>query len=125
MARPPTMPSMDGANMQDMPMPEDMQMAEDMPMPEQQMERLPPEAVAQLMRPSEEIGAVLMARLSNMSQEELAMLDSAITPDIANVLKRLLPELTAIIEQIEGGEMMPEEQMMMAEQEVGALGAMG
>jgi len=125
MARPPTMPSMDGANMQDMPMPEDMQMAEDMPMPEQQMERLPPEAVAQLMRPSEEIGAVLMARLSNMSQEELAMLDSAITPDIANVLKRLLPELTAIIEQIDGGEMMPEEQMMMAEQEVGALGAMG
>jgi len=125
MARPPTMPSMDGANMQDMPMPEDMQMAEDMPMPEQQMERLPPEAVAQLMRPSEEIGAVLMARLVNMSQEELAMLDSAITPEIANVLKRLLPELTAIIEQIEGGEMMPEEQMMMAEQEVGALGAMG
>jgi len=125
MARPPTMPSMDGANMQDMPMPEDMQMAEDMPMPEQQMERLPPEAVAQLMRPSEEIGAVLMARLSNMSQEELAMLDSAITPDIANVLKRLLPELTAIIEQIDGGEMMPEEQMMMAEEEVGALGAMG
>ena len=116
MARPPTMPSMDGANMP---------MAEDMPMPEQQMERLPPEAVAQLMRPSEEIGAVLMARLSNMSQEELAMLDSAITPDIANVLKRLLPELTAIIEQIDGGEMMPEEQMMMAEQEVGALGAMG
>jgi hypothetical protein len=118
MARPPEMPSMDGANMP---------MAEDMPMSEEQMEKaqLPPEAVAQLMRPSEEIGAVLMARLVNMSQEELAMLDSAITPEIANVLKRLLPELTAIIEQIEGGEMMPEEQMMMAEQEVGALGAMG
>ena len=118
MARPPEMPSMNGANMQ---------MAEDMPMDEEQMKmtQLPPEAVAQLMRPSEEIGAVLMARLVNMSQEELAMLDSAITPEIANVLKRLLPELTAIIEQIEGGEMMPEEQMMMAEDQMGALGAMG
>ena len=122
MARPPEMPSMDGANM---PMPEDMPMDAGMPMPEEEMVGLTPEAVAQLMRPSEEIGAVLMARLVNMSQEELAMLDSAITPEIANVLKRLLPELTAIIEQIEGGEMMPEEQMMMAEQEVGALGAMG
>ena len=125
MARPPEMPSMNGANMQ---------MAEDMPMSEEQMEmtQLPPEAVAQLMRPSEEIGAVLMARLVNMSQDELAMLDSAITPEIANVLKRLLPELTAIIEQIDSGEMMPEEQMMMpeeqmmmAEEEVGALGSMG
>ena len=28
-----------------------------------------------------------MARLVNMSQEELAMLDNAITPEIANVLK--------------------------------------
>ena len=122
MARPPEMPSMDGANMA---MAEDMPMDAGMPMPEEEMVGLTPEAVAQLMRPSEEIGAVLMARLGNMSQEELAMLDSAITPEIANVLKRLLPELTAIIEQIEGGEMMPEEQMMMAEQEVGALGAMG
>ena len=122
MARPPEMPSMDGANMA---MAEDMPMDAGMPMPEEEMVGLTPEAVAQLMRPSEEIGAVLMARLVNMSQEELAMLDSAITPEIANVLKRLLPELTAIIEQIDGGEMMPEEQMMMAEQEVGALGAMG
>ena len=131
MARPPEMPSMDGANMQDMamaenmPMPEDMPMDAGMPMPEEEMVGLTPEAVSRLMMPSEEIGAVLMARLVNMSQDELAMLDSAITPEIANVLKRLLPELTAIIEQIEGGEMMPEEQMMMAEQEVGALGAMG
>jgi hypothetical protein len=118
MARPPEMPSMNGANMQ---------MAEDMPMSEEQMEmtQLPAEAVAQLMRPSEEIGAVLMARLVNMSQEELAMLDNAITPEIANVLKRLLPELTSIIEQIDGGQVMAEEPMMMAEDQMGALGAMG
>ena len=128
MALPPQMPSMDGANMQDMPMPEDMPMSEE----QMDMTQLPPEAIEQLMRPSEEIGAVLMARLVNMSQDELAMLDSAITPEIANVLKRLLPELTAIIEQIDSGEMMPEEQMMMpeeqmmmAEEEVGALGSMG
>lgn len=122
MARPPEMPPMDGANMQmeeNMPMPEG-----DMPMPEEEMVGLTPDAVAQLMRPSEEIGAVLMARLVNMSSEELAMLDSAITPEIANILKRLLPELTSIIEQIEG-QMMPEEPMMMAKEEVGALGAMG
>ena len=133
MARPPEMPSMDGANMpmaEDMPMPEDMPMDAGMPMPEDVM--LPKEAVDQLMMPSEEIGAVLMARLVNMSQDELAMLDSVITPDIANILKRLLPELTSIIEQIEGGQvmaegemMMAEEPMMMAEEEVGALGAMG
>jgi len=126
MARPPEMPSMDGANMQDMAM------AEDMPMPEEEMVGLTPEAVSRLMMPSEEIGAVLMARLVNMSQDELAMLDSVITPEIANILKRLLPELTSIIEQIEGGQvmaegemMMAEEPMMMAEEEVGALGAMG
>jgi hypothetical protein len=138
MARPPEMPSMDGANMQDMamaedmPMPEDMPMDAGMPMPEEEMVGLTPEAVSRLMMPSEEIGAVLMARLVNMSQDELAMLDSVITPDIANILKRLLPELTSIIEQIEGGQvmaegemMMAEEPMMMAEEEVGALGAMG
>ena len=118
MARPPEMPPMDGANMQ---------MAEDMPMDEEQMKmtQLPKEAVEQLMMPSEEIGAVLMARLVNMSQEELAMLDNAITPEIANVLKRLLPELASIIEQIDGGQVMAEEPMMMAEDQMGALGAMG
>tara|TARA_R110000737_G_scaffold22512_1_gene41172 strand:+ start:115 stop:477 length:363 start_codon:yes stop_codon:yes gene_type:complete len=120
---------MDGANMA---MAEDMPMDAGMPMPEEEMVGLTPEAVSRLMMPSEEIGAVLMARLVNMSQDELAMLDSVITPDIANILKRLLPELTSIIEQIEGGQvmaegemMMAEEPMMMAEEEVGALGAMG
>ena len=120
MARPPEMPSMDGANMQ---MAEDMPMDARRPSPEDVM--LPKEAVEQLMMPSEEIGAVLMARLVNMSQEELAMLDNAITPEIANVLKRLLPELTSIIEQIDGGQVMAEEPMMMAEDQMGALGAMG
>ena len=72
------------------------------------------------MQPSEEIGAVLMARLANMSEAELNALDSAITPEIQRILMGLLPELAEIISQVSG-----EEPMMMAEEEVGALGAMG
>jgi hypothetical protein len=87
----PPMPEMEGANMP----------RERMPMPRERMpERMPPEAVERLMRPSEEIGAVLVARLSNMSPEELRMLDSAITPQVAQVLMRLLPELAELVDQI-------------------------
>ena len=83
------------------------------PMPEQ----MPPEAVERLMQPSEEIGAVLVARLSNMSPEELRMLDSAITPQVAQVLMRLLPELAELVAQIDQGGQ-GEDAMM------GALGSM-
>tara|TARA_R100000742_G_C4276814_1_gene98156 strand:- start:2009 stop:2311 length:303 start_codon:yes stop_codon:yes gene_type:complete len=62
--------------------------------------RMPAEAVKRLMQPSEEIQAVLIARISNMAPEELRMLDSAITPDVARVLMKLLPELREIIAQI-------------------------
>ena len=62
--------------------------------------RMPAEAVKRLMQPSEEIQAVLLARISNMAPEELRMLDSAITPDVARVLMKLLPELREIIAQI-------------------------
>jgi hypothetical protein len=88
------------------PMPE---MAQQ-PMPEMAM---PPEAVQTLMQPSEEMQAVLLARISNMDPQELQMLDSAITPEVANVLMKLLPELGEIINQI-GGQ---------AEPEMGALGS--
>ena len=74
------------------------------PMPREPMpEQMPPEAVERLMQPSEEIGAVLVARLSNMSPEELRMLDSAITPQVAQVLMRLLPELAELVAQIDQG----------------------
>ena len=67
------------------------------------------------------IGAVLMARLVNMSPQELQMLDSAISPDVAKVLIKLLPELRELISQIEkmgaGGQQMAQRQM-------GALGNM-
>ena len=62
--------------------------------------RMPAEAVKRLMQPSEEIQAVLIARISNMAPEELRMLDSAIPPDVARVLMKLLPELREIIAQI-------------------------
>ena len=62
--------------------------------------RMPAEAVQRLMQPSEEIQAVLIARISNMAPDELKMLDSAITPDVARVLMKLLPELREIIAQI-------------------------
>ena len=74
------------------------------PMPREGMpEQMPPEAVERLMQPSEEIGAVLVARLSNMSPDELRMLDSAITPQVAQVLMRLLPELAELVAQIDQG----------------------
>lgn len=89
-------------------------------MPEQMPERgMPEQAKARLMQPSDEISAVLMARLTNMAPEELRALDSAITPDVARVLMKLLPELRQLIEQVSGGgQQMPQEEM-------GALGGMG
>ena len=108
MGESPPMLEMEGANMP----------RERMPMPRERMpERMPPEAVERLMRPSEEIGAVLVARLSNMSPEELRMLDSAITPQVAQVLMRLLPELAELVAQIDQGGQ-GEDAMM------GALGSM-
>ena len=100
----PPMPDMAGASM---------------PPPASPMDMMPAEAKENLMKPSEEIGAVLMARLSNMSPQELQMLDSAITPEVAQVLMKLLPELGALIAEVEkmsaGGGSSPE---------MGALGGM-
>ena len=86
----------------------------DRQMPEREMQanNMPEEAKARLMQPSDEISAVLMSRLSNMSPEELRSLDSAITPEVARVLMKLLPELRRLIEQVAGqSQQMPREQM--------------
>tara|TARA_R100000544_G_C2221195_1_gene57674 strand:- start:687 stop:1001 length:315 start_codon:yes stop_codon:yes gene_type:complete len=101
---------------------EPQQMAMDQMAPEQMgMEQDPmqdPRAVEALQKPSQEIQAVLVSRLSNMSPEDLQMLDSVITPQVASILVRLLPELQEIIDMAQSQEQpMPEEQM-------GALGAM-
>jgi len=64
-------------------------MAEEMQMPdmaganmnsENPMRNLPPEAQKNLLQPDEEIAAMLVARLSAMSEQELAMLDTVIHP---------------------------------------------
>ena len=101
----PPMPDMKGANMKR----------------EGPLDSMPEKAKENLMMPSDEIGAVLMARLVNMSPQELQMLDSEISPDVAKVLMKLLPELRELISEIEkmgaGGQQMAQTQM-------GALGNM-
>ena len=93
-------------------------MAEEMQMPmpdmaganmnsENPMRNLPPEAKKNLLQPDEEIAAMLVARLSAMSEQELAMLDTVITPEVAQVLMKLLPELQELIAAVEGGAAQP------------------
>ena len=67
------------------------------------MRNLPPEAMKNLLQPDEEIAAMLVARLSAMSEQELQMLDTVITPEVAQVLMKLLPELQELIAAVEGG----------------------
>jgi hypothetical protein len=95
---------------------EPQQMApEQMAMEPQQMQQDPmqdPRAVDALMQPSQEIQAVLVSRLSNMSPEDLQMLDTVITPEVARILVRLLPELQELIDMANNQQPMPEEEQM-------------
>ena len=88
---------------------------------------VPEEAKENLKNPSESIQIVLMSRLAEMTKEELSMLDSAITPQVAKVLMKLLPELEMLINAVQkegGGEKMEEEKMEEdMPKEMGALGA--
>ena len=118
----PPIPNMEGANMPSM---------EGANMPRQDLlEGMPPEARGALMEPDEEIEIVLMSRIANMSPEDLALLDRAITPDVAQVLMKVLPELGEIIDKVQGQmqEPMMQEPMMqepmMQEPPMGALGGM-
>lgn len=107
---------------------EEMAMMGDQPPMESQMQMgAEQEAKQKIMDSSKTVASVLMSRLMEMSPSELQMLDKAITPDVAGVLIKLLPELKDIIEAVEQGgvaDAMPEDQMMddgMPE-EMGALG---
>ena len=74
---------------------------------------MPQEANDVVMRPSEGIRNALMMRLTNMTPQELQMLDKAITPEVASVLVKLLPEMQQLIEMVEQGgveDAMPEDQ---------------
>jgi hypothetical protein len=77
---------------------------------------------------SPEIAAALVQRLGSMSEQELAMLDSVISPEVASVLMKLLPELAELIAAIEGGAgggQAPMPRQMASEPQMGALGGMG
>jgi hypothetical protein len=103
----PPIPNMEGANMPSM---------EGANMPRQDLlEGMPPE----------EIEIVLMSRIANMSPEDLALLDRAITPDVAQVLMKVLPELGEIIDKVQGEMQEPMmQEPMMQEPPMGALGGM-
>lgn len=88
----PAMPSMEGANM-----PPEAMMAPSADM-------IPPEAMQRMMQSDDAIQAVLMVRLNQMTKEELEALDAAITPDVAAVLVKLLPEFREIIEAMASGQ---------------------
>jgi len=113
----PPIPNMEGANMPSM---------EGANMPrEDLLEGMPPEARGALMEPDEEIEIVLMSRIANMSPEELALLDRAITPEVAQVLIKVLPELGEIIDKVQGQMQEPMmQEPMMQEPPMGALGGM-
>lgn len=107
---------------------EEMAMMGDQPPMESQMQMgAEQEAKQKIMGSSKTVASVLMSRLMEMSPSELQMLDKAITPDVASVLIKLLPELKDIIEAVEQGgvaDAMPEDQMM-DDGMPGEMGALG
>jgi len=113
----------------DLIMAEEMGMMGEQPPMESQMQMGMQEAGDKIMQSSKTVATILMTRLTNMSPEELQMLDKAITPDVAGVLIKLLPELQQIIETVESSgvaDAMPEDQMMDDDmpKDMGALGNM-
>jgi hypothetical protein len=87
---------------------------------------MPAQSRENLMKSSDSIRAVLMGRLANMSAEDLRMLDSAITPEVARVLMKLLPELQELVEAVagQGAQMQRQEPAGGMPREMGALGHM-
>ncbi len=99
------------------PMESQMQMTEDMKQ----------QATQSLMTPDENIQAVLMTRLTQMSPEDLTALDSAVTPKVEAALMKLLPELGELINALSmQGEEMVDENMDETgmPKDMGALGNM-
>lgn len=98
------------------------QMMETMPTDanENPMANISEDAKATLMSPDEDIAAVVMSRLSNISEMELKQLQDVITPATAPIIMKILPELMQILEisLAKGG------QQQMPEQQMGALGEM-
>jgi len=57
-------------------------------------------ATKNLMSADPDIQTVLVSRLSQMSPEELRVMDQALTPEVASILMKLLPELRQLIDLI-------------------------
>ena len=95
-------------------------MAEEMGMmgqsPMEMTDDMKQQATQSLMTPDENIQAVLMSRLTQMSPEELQALDSAVSPTVEAALLKLLPELGELINALsmqgEGMEQGMEEEMV-------------
>jgi len=115
MDRPP-MPDMEGANMR--------QAQDEAPNIDNETVAMAQENIK---RPSEKIAAVLVARLGSMTEEQLAMLDRAITPEAAEALIMLLPELRSLIQAIDSDGAMAQQQAQAPQSgpQMGALGGMG
>ena len=95
----PPMPSMAGANMGPQPRTD---IGQGMGIPD--------DVKKSVMQPDPEIGAVIMARLGSMSEEQLDMLDRAISPEAAQAILMILPELAELIgaiNEVEGQEQAP------------------
>ena len=77
------------------------------------------------MKPSSQLAAVLVSRLGAMTDEQLAELDRAITPEAAKALLMLLPELGSLMEAIaQSGQAGPEPRGRSQQPQMGALGGM-
>lgn len=104
-------------------------MGEQPPMPSQEEMQM---ATQNLMSSDADIQAVLMSRISQMTPDELKALDSAVTPEVASALTKLLPELQELIDVLgQQGEMpenmeapMSEEDTSGMPKDMGALGSM-
>tara|TARA_R110000803_G_scaffold7514_2_gene24238 strand:- start:156 stop:524 length:369 start_codon:yes stop_codon:yes gene_type:complete len=113
----------------------DLIMAEEMGMmgqsPMEMTDEMKQQATQSLMTPDENIQAVLMSRLTQMSPEDLQALDSAVSPTVEAALLKLLPELGELINALsmqgEGMEQGMQEEMVDESgmpKDMGALGNM-
>jgi len=83
-------------------------------------------ATRNLMSADPDIQTVLVSRLSQMTPEELRVMDQALTPEVASILMKLLPELRQLIDLI-GQEPQEKPQENMQDdmpKDMGALGNM-
>jgi hypothetical protein len=70
--------------------------------PARMAESIGPEGMQAMLAPDEGIQMILLARMETLSPLELEALDAAITPETADILMKLLPELGELIDAYSG-----------------------